>query len=98
MKKSKSAEVELTEAEIEHARVNAPTRVTALALVSYDGDPDTEGSEYYAPKGYEHRDANGDVVKEDDDGKSLVNLPSEFVTTRAIADAMAKAKMVDILK
>lgn len=69
----------------------------ALGLLSYDGDPETEGSEYYAPLGFEPAEPDDEASWTDADGKSLRNLPSRFTTTRIQAQAMVKAKVVRIV-
>lgn len=67
--------------------------VEALGLISFDGDPETEGSEYYAPADY----VPEDYQTHDAEGKSLLGLPSRFFTTRIQADALVKAKAVRIV-
>lgn len=65
--------------------------VEALYLLSWDGDPETEGAEYYAPPGTFHEDILGP------DSHPLTDLPSRFTTTRIQAEALVKAGVVKIV-
>lgn len=90
----------LTAAEIERARIarlNEPVEVEALGLISFDGDPATEGSEYYAPAGWQPEDPEDDASWTDAEGKSLRDLPIRFATTRIQAEALVKAGAVRIV-
>lgn len=71
-------------------RDHEPVICRALCLLSFDGDPETDGAEYYAPAGYEPEEPF------DAEGRPLTDLPSAFVTTRIQAEAMVKAGAVQI--
>lgn len=84
----------LTAAENEANRaadLNLLVEVEVLGLLSFDGDPETEGSEYYAPDGWEPPEPDNNDSWIDAEGKSLRDLPARFVTTRVQADALVKA-------
>lgn len=70
---------------------NEPVLCEALCLLSWDGDPTTEGAEYYAPQGYVPEQET------DAEGRALTGLPSTFTTTRIQAEALVKAGAVRIV-
>lgn len=70
---------------------NQPVLCEALCLLSFDGDPETEGSEYYAPEGYEPE------APFDAEGKALTGLQSRFTTTRIQAEALVAAGAAKIV-
>jgi hypothetical protein len=81
----------------EHAH-NELVMVEALCLIAWDGDPATEGQEYYAPKNWDeagHKKANGiegDLV--DADGAIIVIRGSQFECTRLMAERLIKSRQV----
>lgn len=77
---------------------NELVKCEALCLLSFDGDPETEGSEYYAPASFEPDEPDKDESWADAEGKSLRNLPSSFITTRIQAQALVKAGAVRIVE
>ena len=75
--------------------------VEALCLLSFDGDPDTEGSECYAPADFDlgaHNAANGlEGPLLDGDGNEIAIFGSQFTCTKIAAEGLVRAKIVKLV-
>lgn len=79
-----------------HLPHNDMVYVEVLCLLCWDGDPETEGAEYYAPDDFDleaHKKANGI----DADNHDLLITGSGFETTLIQAQALESAKAVRII-
>jgi hypothetical protein len=97
MRKTKQNEPDGDNQAVPAPAPNDPVEVEALGLISFDGDPETEGSEYYAPAGWEPEEPGDEASWSDAEGKSLRGRPARFVTTRIQAEALVKAGAVRIV-
>jgi hypothetical protein len=71
---------------------NDLVEVHVLTLFHYDGDPATEGTEIYAPTGYEFDDVQREGLHGLGlDDAAIAALPNRFTVTRLVADALVKA-------
>ncbi len=75
--------------------------VEVLVPLSWDGNPEIEGAEFYAPKGWsppKQFDGDGNEVPYlDGNGEEPVISGDRFTTTRVQAEALVKAKAVRLL-
>jgi hypothetical protein len=83
---------------------NAAVTFVVSGLMQWDGDPETEGAEFYAPKGFDveaHKKANGidpDGLHSgllcDGDGNPLPSITGDrFICPLITAQELAKRKM-----
>jgi hypothetical protein len=71
---------------------NELVEVRVLTLFHYDGDPATEGTEIYAPKGYDFDEVQLEGLHERGlDDAAIATLPDRLMVTRLVADAFVKA-------
>lgn len=100
-KRPKKATTDATDLSASTHAHNDLVTVEALELIAFDGDPDTAGSEYYAPDDFDldaHKVANG-IEGEllDGDGQAITIAGSRFETTLIQAEALGKARLVRVL-
>lgn len=100
-KRPKKAATDATDLSASIHAHNAIVTVEALQLLAFDGNPETEGAEYYAQAGFDleaHKVANG-IEGEflDGDGKPIHIVGNQFETTLIQAEAMVRARMVRII-
>ena len=80
---------------------NDPVTVEVLCLLAFDGDPTTEGSEYYAPADFDlgsYNAANGlEGPLRDGEGNVIEIVGSQLTCTRIAAEGLARAKLVKLV-
>jgi hypothetical protein len=81
---------------------NMMVTVEVLGLLCFDGDPEIDGAEYYAPDDFDMNSycaANQiEMPLCDELGNPIIIAGSRFVTTLVQAQAMAAARIVRIIK
>ena len=75
--------------------------VEVLTPLSFDGDPETEGAEFYAPKGWtppkQYDGAGNEVPYLDGNGDAPVIAGDRFTTTRIQAMALVQSRAARIV-
>jgi hypothetical protein len=84
-----------------HAELTAPVVFEVDVLFSFDGDPETEGQEHYAPESFDlaaHCEANGVEALIDEAGEPITIAGSRFTCPRVTAIGLEKARVGKIVE